>query len=339
MNIINTGGRMKKLIYYLGIILISLILLPLIIVKGCSYKKEEPYVKQPPAPERKVLVYISAKKAYEEMGFDEYLKGVVAAEMPANFELEALKAQAVAARTFAYGRLIGAYESKQGVHDKSRICTDYAHCQAYISREEAGRRWGIFLAGRRWKKIEKAVLETRGIIITYQGKVINALFHSNSGGITENSGDVWEGITEPYLVSVRSYGEDIAKDYTASTVYKNDNMVSLLQQEYPDILIDNKKVFESLHILDYTHSGRVKNIKVGNIIIKGTDFRRILGLRSTYIKLEKDGGNAIKITTKGYGHGVGMSQWGAEYLARRGGTFDEILKYYYKGVELGSIQQ
>ena len=329
---------MKKLLFYAGVMMAVVILLPLLIVKGCNYSVEKPPESTGEPISEKILVYDTLSKTEKNIDLEEYLKGVVAAEMPADFDIEALKAQAVAARTFAYGRKIGVYESRAGVHDNADICTDYTHCQAWISREAAMKKWGIFSASRNWNKIAKAVNETKDLIITYDEKVINALFHANSGGKTENCEDVWDGVKVPYLKSVESYGEDAAKDFKVAVAIKIDDFIDKLKNEYPDIKLSSKNLFGSIKVLEYSEGGRVKTFKIGDIAMKGTDFRKLLELRSTNFKIEKAGNDFIKITTLGYGHGVGLSQWGANYLARRGGTFDEIIKYYYTGVKITRIK-
>ena len=176
---------MKKLVYYTGMMIAVIILLPLIIVKSCSRPVEEPPIEQVvESEEYKITVYHSDIDVMAEMELEEYIKGVLAAEMPADFSLEALKAQAVAARTFAYGRMSGAYKSKQGVHDEAHICTDSTHCQAWVSEENAKKKWNKLFASRNWSKIEKAVNATKGKIVVYEGKVANTLFHASSGGKT-----------------------------------------------------------------------------------------------------------------------------------------------------------
>lgn len=331
---------MKKLIYYAGIMLIAVIILPMLIVKGCSHSPE----KEPDASEKQttksiqITLYDTKNNTATKMDMEEYLKGVLAAEMPASFDLEALKAQAVAARSFAYGRIIGTYKSKEGVHDPRGLCIDPTHCQAWISRTAAMKGWGIFFASRNWSRIERAVAETKGIIATYDGKVANTLFHSNSGGRTENSEEVWDGVSVPYLRSVDSSDDKNSKDYKAVVTVKTADLEEKIRAAYPDAGLERSAV-SGIKILDYTTGGRVKTLKVGNINMKGTEFRSLAGLRSAKFSIEKTGSDALKITTYGYGHGVGMSQWGADALAKKGGTFDEILRYYYTGIELTTVDK
>ncbi len=328
---------MKKLIYYASIMAAIVILLPMIIVRSCgSAPEQKPPAIQKPDKTHEITVYNKASGNSEAIDLEEYIKCVVAAEMPAEFDPEALKAQAVAARTFAYGRMSGTYSSKQGVHDGIDICTDPSHCQAWISKENARKKWGILFASRNWAKVEKAVNDTKGLIIVHNGKVANALFHASSPGRTENAEDVWAGKSVPYLRSVESSGDEASRGYTATVSISCDKLAEKLQGVYPDAEPD-KDLLESIEILDHTAGGRVKSIKVGNIIMKGTEFRTLLGLRSACFNIRLAGSTVIEIITTGHGHGVGMSQWGANSLAKTGGTFKEILQHYYTGVDIISI--
>lgn len=336
------GVEMKKIIYYALFMITIVVVLPLLIVKGCSApyeQQKEPPTAEIPKESLKITVYDSTTKKSQTMELEEYIKGVVAAEMPADFELEALKAQAVAARTFTYGRVTGTYASKQGTHDGIDICTDPAHCQAWKSRESAIKQWGILFGNRNWNKIQKAVQETKGVIAVYDGKIANTLFHSNGGGKTEDSEFVWDGVKVPYLRSVESTGDEEAKDFKVSVLIKNSDFIDKFKNEYPDIKLIADKLYNSIKITGYTTGGRVATLDVGSVQLKGTDFRTILGLRSANFKIEKADAKTLKITTVGYGHGVGMSQWGANYLAKRGGTYDEILKYYYTGISIETIDR
>lgn len=330
---------MKKLLYYAGIMIAIVILLPLLIVKSCGHPTE----KKPPeeilkSSELKISVYDANLNRSTVMNLEDYIKGVVAAEMPADFDIEALKAQAVAARTFAYGRLTGVYQSKAGVHDGVNICTDSTHCQAWISKENAMKKWNIFFAARNWGKIEKAVNSTKGLIVVYKGNIANTLFHASSPGRTENSEDVWSGVAVPYLRSVESTGEEDSKGYVTSISLSRADFLEKLSTAYPDDKF-SKDIFKKIHIVDHTEGGRVKTLKIGDITLKGTEFRTLFKLRSSAFTLKENKNGSLTITTTGYGHGVGMSQWGADSLAKKGGTYMEILKHYYSGVDIISISE
>lgn len=320
-------------------IIVITILLPLFIVKGCGIGIEEaPYIEKPKEGKDLIIkVYLKDEDRVAEMGLEEYIKGVVAAEMPTDFGIEALKAQAVAARTYAYGRMTKRYAAANNPHPDAHVCTDHTHCQAWVDRKTAMKKWGILNAFRNWNRVSRAVEETEGIVIVYEGELINALYHANSGGRTENAEDVWEGVSAPYLRSVASNGEEEGPGYRTVTEIKTGDFIETLRDHYPDIRVASGDLLSGIRINDYTEGGRVKTISIGNVTLKGTEFRKIFSLKSANFIIERAGENTLKITTLGNGHGVGMSQCGADYMARNGGSFEEIIKYYYKGVKLVKI--
>ena len=260
----------------------------------------------------------------EEVAIDTYLVNVVSAEMPADFEIEALKAQAVVARTYTI------YKIQNKKHDNADICDDSACCQAWVSKEERFARWEESVRESNWQKIEQAVSETKGKIITYEGKPINAFFHSNSGGKTEIPVNVWGGTGYPYLQVVETSGEDNYTQYNSEVVLSNEELLEKLKVNYSDISIDFNNN-DDLKILEYTDSGRVKTVKFGNHNLSGTETRSLLGLRSTNFEIIKENEN-IKFSVKGYGHGVGMSQTGANTLAKEGKSYEDIINHFYIGV-------
>lgn len=265
----------------------------------------------------------------EEVALDTYLCHVVSAEMPVDFEKEALKAQAIVARTYTI------YKMNHKKHDNADICDDSTCCQAWISKEDRLARWEGDKEAK-WSKIEECVNETKGKIITYNNQPINAFFHSNSGGRTELPVDVWGGGSDmPYLQVVETSGEDGYTQYNSEVELTNEEILEKLKEKYPDIQI-NFNNQEDIKILEYTSSGRVKTIKFGNHEISGTEARSIFGLRSTNFELIKEN-EKIKFTVKGYGHGVGMSQTGADSMAKSGSTAEEIINHFYVGVEIKDI--
>ncbi len=332
---------MKKILFYAIIMFLIIIFLPMIITKGCDQNNGEVEKTEFKKVSNKITikVYLKEQNKIVNMDLEEYIEGVVAAEMPVKFSLEALKAQAVAARTYAYVRIMKLYASEENTHPDADICTDFAHCQAWMSKADATKRWSLLSRRGNWLKIEKAVAETEGTIITYNRKIINPVYHSNSGGRTENSEDVWGGTAEPYLRSVVSKGEEANAEYKNTALIKAEDFCSMLIKEYSDIDLNSKDIIKKIKITDYSAGGRIKTLRVGNLILKGTDIRRIFSLKSTNIKFERQDDKTLKLTTLGNGHGVGMSQWGAEYMAKNGGSFEEILKYYYKGVDLTYVDK
>lgn len=267
----------------------------------------------------------------EEIDIDEYLYGVVSAEMPASFEEEALKAQAVVARTYTIYKII----NNEDKHGEANICDDSTCCQAWISEEDRKEKWNEKERESYWEKIVSAVNSTKGEIITYEGKPINAFFHSNSGGATEAPVDVWGGSGYPYLQSVTTAGEDAYSQYSSKVEISKDEFVEKIKKEHSDFKIDfNEK--DCIKIEEYTDGNRVKKIKIGNLELSGVEVRNILGLRSANFKvtIEKE---KIKFEVTGYGHGVGMSQTGADSLAKEGKTYEEIIHHYYTDVEIENI--
>ena len=264
----------------------------------------------------------------EELPLDTYLLGVVSAEMPANFEQEALNAQALVARTYTIYSIV----HNQGKHGDADICDDSNCCQAWISKEDRMARWDEDQRETNWRKIETAVNTTAGKIITYNGEVIDAFFHSNSGGTTEAPVNVWGGTNYPYLQSVETAGEDAYSQYSSEVVITKEELKNKILEKHADFSIDYSQS-DCIQILEYTESGRVKTIKIGNLNLSGVEVRTLLGLRSANFEVSIDGDN-IKFSVKGYGHGVGMSQTGADSMAKQGSNYEEIVKHFYTGVEI-----
>ena len=277
---------------------------------------------------RTIKLLHSTTGQIEVIDLDEYLYGVVSSEMPANFEIEALKAQAVVARTYTIYQI----SHNSNKHPGADICDNYACCQAWISKEERLAKWKAEEAESNWNKITEAVNSTKGKIITYNGEPINAFFHSNSGGVTESSVNIWGGIDYPYLKSVETSGEDGYTQYSSQVQISKQDLLNKIKEKYPDCEIDFSQS-DCIQIKELTTSGRVKTIKFGNKEIAGTEARSILGLKSTNFTFSIEGDN-VTFSVTGYGHGVGMSQTGADALAKSGSTFEEIIKHFYTNVEI-----
>ena len=264
----------------------------------------------------------------EELPLDTYLLGVVSAEMPANFEQEALNAQALVARTYTIYSIV----HNQGKHGDADICDDSNCCQAWISKEDRMARWDEAERDENWRKIETAVNTTAGKIITYEGAVIDAFFHSNSGGTTEAPVNVWGGTNYPYLQSVETAGEDAYSQYSSEATFTKEEFNNKILAKHSDFTIDYTKE-DAIKILEYTESGRIKTIKIGNLNLSGVEVRTLLGLKSANFTVNI-GGDNIKFEVTGYGHGVGMSQTGADSMAKSGSNYEEIVKHFYTGVEI-----
>lgn len=274
-------------------------------------------------------VYFASEDKTETMNFEDYITGVVMAEMPASFEIEALKAQAVAARTYTIEKIKSA--KKNAFHKGADICTDFSHCQAFVSNNDAKTKWGKDY-NKYLKKCQDAVNETIGMVAMYENKPIKAVFHAFAGGKTENASDVW-GTDVSYLKSVESPGDKSAPKF------KTEKELSL--EEFKNILKSETDVDFSENIvgkITYTEGGAVANAELGNKTFKGTKIRQLFSLRSACFEIENRG-DSILFRVKGYGHGVGMSQYGANYYAKKGLKYDEILKKYYSGIDVVRIDK
>lgn len=275
---------------------------------------------------KKIKLLHNESNTVEEVNLEDYICNVVSAEMPADFEEEALKAQAIVARTYTI------YKINHKKHDEADICDDSTCCQAWISKEDRLAKWEEDKRESNWNKIVKCVQATNGKIITYNNEPINAFFHSNSGGKTEIPKEVWGGDDYPYLQVVQTAGEEGYTQYSSEVTYTNDELINKLKEKYNDIKIDYSKK-DSIKILEHTDSGRVKTIRFGNHELSGVETRTILGLKSTNFEVTQSNGKVL-FNVKGYGHGVGMSQTGADSMAKAGKTAEEIIKHFYTDVEI-----
>ncbi|WP_342563342.1 stage II sporulation protein D [Paenibacillus sp. FSL R7-0345] len=298
-------------------------------------------------PQPEVTVYLSQSGQIETLPLEDYVSGVLAAEMPADFELEALKAQAVAARTFIVRRLLAGDHS--GVPVPEADVSDTVSHQAYISQAVLERDWEHGGKSAALAKLRRAVLETRGVIMTYKGQPITASFFASSGGYTENSEDYWN-VAVPYLRSVASPWElEITPNLAVTVSFTTSELLGKLGLDPAALPASQdlaaagkvKPVSSSSSalpavVLSLTDGHRVKEISIGGKIFTGREVREKLGLRSSQFTWKRQGSEVL-ITTYGNGHGVGMSQWGANGMAKEGSTATGILKHYYSGVQFSQV--
>lgn len=318
------------------LLLAALFLLPLAVVtpfRSSLFGREEPVdeTEQAPPPvasgERDAsrLLRVLDGETVLEMDLGTYLVGVVRAEMPASFESEALKAQAVAARTYTLYKL-----QTGGNHgDAADVCTDHTCCQAYLDEEGARANWGES-AGAYEAKVEAAVRGTDGEAILYGGVPILAVFHSSSAGLTRAAGEVWVNDL-PYLQAVSSPEPgDRIPNYYSRVEFTADELKARLQAAFPEA--DLSGGMENwLRDPAADSAGSVDTLSVGGAAAKGTQVRAALGLRSACFTWEVRDGKMVFFVT-GYGHGVGLSQYGANAMAAAGADYREILTHYYTGV-------
>ena len=261
-------------------------------------------------------------EALVSMDLHTYLTGVLLGELPASFAPEAMKAQAVACRTYC----LRGYAHRR--HGSAAVCTDAGCCQAWRDPAKADP------AAR--AKAEQAVAETDGLVIRYRGELIDATFFSCSGGVTEAAAAVW-GTDLPYLQSVRSPGEEQAAHYTDELRLPLADFKAALAEEDAAVRFP-ERLGGWVGTVTYTAGGGVDTIVLGGRPFSGTQIRRLFGLRSTAFTLSLNAKEAV-FQTKGYGHRVGMSQYGADAMAREGKDFREILTWYYRGVEIGTAEK
>lgn len=265
---------------------------------------------------------------------EQYIQGATAAEMPAAFHIEALKAQAVAAHSWALYSIKLQKLSPNPKLKGGQISVDTEKCEGYISKERFFERCGEN-APILWQKISKAAAFAVDKAVEYDGEIALAAYHSTSAGKTESAENVWSA-SLPYLVSVESEGDLLAPDYSVTETFDKKTMRLLLIQAFPDGEFPNDSPESWIEILERSSAGYVTSVKVGEIIVHGQQLRNALSLRSSCIEIAYSNGT-FSITTKGYGHGVGMSQYGADFMARQGRSCEEILEHYYPKAKLKTV--
>lgn len=269
--------------------------------------------------EQKIKVK-TKEEEIKELKIEEYLVGVLAGEMPASFEMEALKAQAVASRSYAM------YKILHNETDNFDVLSDITN-QVYLTEEEMQEKWGseypIYL-----NKIKNAISATDGEVMYYDNEIIEAFYFSMSNGATEDAKSVFEEDL-PYIKPVTSsWDNESLNNFKVTTTFTKEEFCKKLNlEDCQSLTIDN---------INYSASHRINSLMVNNKTFKGTEVRQLLNLRSTDFSIEQNN-DFIQITTKGYGHGVGMSQYGANGMAKEGYTYKEILNYYYNDITINKM--
>lgn len=268
-----------------------------------------------------VKVMNASSENITEISLREYLIGVVAAEINPAYHEEAIKAQVVAAHTKLE------YTKLHNTPENAHITDNPASHQGYLNENQQKEKWGdnynIY-----HEKIAKCVDEVKNVILTYNDQPINAVFHAISNGQTENATDVWGG-DYPYLVSVQSAGDKLSPAYNSEIIITSDDFKKKLSEKGTNLSGDPSKWVEKI---TNTNTGMVKEFVVGGKNFKGTEIRTIFGLKSSTFVVKYENNNFI-FTVCGYGHGVGMSQYGANYMAQQGLNYKQILEHYYQNSE------
>ena len=272
--------------------------------------------------------YLKDKSAGDQkLSEREYVIGALAAEMPPTFHIEALKAQAVAIYTNAF--------RERAAGEKYAAQTDTENARGYLSNKALKERWGksydVYIA-----KMERAVDSVLGCVAAYEGTPIVAAYHSLSMGKTESAENVW-GSAVPYLLAVDSEGDTYNAGLESTKTVSAKKAREILSAAFSEAFMPQD---DSLLFTDFkaSPSGTVLCCTVGNVSASGQKIRELFSLRSACFSVKCEGENLI-FTTKGYGHGVGLSQYGADFMARQGSSFEEILKHYYTGIQLMQQKQ
>ena len=326
---------MKRIILFSAAAVLLAFLLPLLLRPELLKKPaEETPAPGPaegdatPAPvaDAELSLQVKTEASVVSMSMEEYLPGAVAGEMPAAFEPEALKAQTVALRSYAlYCR-----EHRKSAHPDADVCDSPGCCAALTAQEDMRQNWGERFE-EYYEKIRSAVRDTDGQYLLWQGGSALAVFHSSSMGSTESSAALW-GET-PYLVSVDSpETETDVKNLVTTVEVSQEDFAASVRELYPDVALTGDPALW-LGALTRTDGGRVQSLVIGGKEVSGTALRSLFSLRSTDFDLAYSGYRFV-FTVRGYGHGVGMSQYGANVMARQGAGYDEILSHYYPGTEL-----
>jgi stage II sporulation protein D len=307
-------------------LIIVLFALPLLILKGCHPEKKEAKIIEN-FDSMEISVFNVKENKLQKMDLEEYVLGVLAAEMPSKFDMEALKAQALAARTYTLMKTKSFGGKGCDKHPGADICTDFAHCQAFVDPKSID---------FNYDKYKEAILATKGEVIVYDNALIQAVFHSTSGGKTENSEDIWTSKV-PYLRSVSSEYEDDSPKFITDRDIKVSDFIAAMKKIDSKVQLSSKSIQNQVKVLDRSEGGRITRISVGGKVLSGSAVRSALGLNSSNFNISYQG-ETMKFTVTGNGHGVGLSQYGADGMAQKGSKYDEIVKHYYQGVEIVNIE-
>ena len=304
----------RLLLFYILFLMLVLAVLPLIFISG---KQADINYSEKDDVSPVIKIESETGDIFEDT-LEHFLLGVVAAEMPRSFPLEALKAQAIAARTYIYGQM------GKGLYNGADTCVDPNRAQAWIDLDEVLPVTASNVEDSDWQKIYTAVESTCGIVVTYNGEIASTPYCSTCGGQTADASEVW-GNSLPWLISIECPYDTDSPKYDTIVSYQNNELTKLLDVNQSDL--------QNITITERTASGRVANVKVGNKNYTGQEIRKLLSLNSTNFSICLMT-NKVVFNVRGYGHGVGLCQYGAKGMADTGKTYEEILTYYYHGIEL-----
>jgi stage II sporulation protein D len=319
---------MKKILLKTLIVSITVLLLPFILTLLVKHNSSDAFLQT-----MNYSVYYEINGEKEALSFDSYLMGVVAATMPAAYHTEALKAQAVIARTYALYNMSKLSESSPG---KSRFSIAELGLP-YCSPDSLKNYWGEENYSDNYSKLENAVYKTKDKVLLYQNTLILPLFFRTGSGYTRNASEAW-GVEVPYLVSVPSKQDVTSTDYLTIQEYDLPDIITALTKYYTDITLTTEHFFEEVTVASRDSAGYVTKMNLGTLTVSGEEFAKVLGIASNHFYLEDDN-NKVRIICNGSGHGIGLSQYGANAMASEERTYSDILTYYYTDTVLADLSK
>jgi stage II sporulation protein D len=322
------GGFMKKLLYKTLIVSVVVLVIPFLLTLIFSQHNKADSIET-----MDFTIYYEINGSKEELSFDEYLLGVVAANMPAGYQMEALKAQAVIARTYALYNI--SLLTKENPSQNSFTTSELG--LSYIGLDALEQFWGSENYHSYFTRFENAVYATRGEILVYRDDLILPVFFNTGSGFTRNASEAW-GIDIPYLVSVPSKQDVTSTNYLKIEEYITTELIALLDRYYDNLDLSEENFFDKVIVASRDSAGYVLKIDLDGLTVSGEEFAKVLGLSSNHFYIEEYEGNA-RIICNGSGHGVGLSQYGANSMAEEGNSYIEILEYYYTGVNLDNLSE
>lgn len=317
---------MKKFLYKLVAVSVAVLLTPFILTLIFSNKKSDYFIGN-----MDFHIYYEKGGVSQKLDFDQYLIGVVAANMPAGYHIEALKAQAVVSRTYALYNI--SLLSDENPSKKEFTTSELG--LSYIGLDEMEQYWGSDNYMKHFAKLENCVFGTNNEVLIYDDELILPVFFGTGTGYTRNAQEAW-GIDIPYLISVPSKQDVTSIHYLRITEYEPTIVIGILKQVYPSLELTDKSFFEDLSIVKRDSIGYVTEVSFDNLSLSGEEFARILGLNSNHFYIEEYEGKARVICT-GVGHGIGLSQYGSNAMAEEGHTYNSILTHYYTGARLVNL--
>lgn len=317
---------MKKLLIKTVIVAVAVLLVPFLLTLLITKPKSRSSLEV-----MDFTIYYEVNGIKEALTFDEYLIGVVAANMPAGYHMEALKAQAVIARTYALYNisLINEEASAKKTFTTSELGL------SYIGLDSLEQFWGAKDYNNYFSKLENAVYGTKAEVMTFDHNLILPVFFDTGSGFTRNASEAW-GVKIPYLISVPSKQDVTSTGYLNIREFEVANLITLLENYYAEVDLSEELFFEQVTVKERDSIGYVTKINLGELIVSGEEFAKVLGLKSNHFYIE-DYEGLVRIICNGSGHGIGLSQYGANAMAQEGGHYQDILKHYYTNITLTEL--